>query len=102
MDGTMFVACVEHLNGHIEYLRVYEANGTKGTWVTLSRAFVVALVKGGISCSTYFKDPKTGDFVVGAQVHVVYVNGLAYLRTDKDATAKDNLGSLPELSACPF
>ena len=39
---------------------------------------------------------KDGNWSKGQEVHTITVNGVKYIRTDKDKTAKDNLDNLPE------
>jgi hypothetical protein len=97
----MLIACVEHLGGHITRVRAFDSTVDEKKWVNMSREAVVGAIKRGVTCYTYFKKTTTGELEVGAQIHVVTVNYIDYLRTDKDGTAKDNLGSLPSLVDCP-
>ncbi len=94
-----YVGCVSHENGHIAKLRVHHAN----QWTTKTRKDVVSEIdKDKIVYHTWFKNPKTNKHEAGPQIHVVWVNSVAYLRTDKNERAADNLGSLPDLDHCPF
>lgn len=95
---TKYIGCVEHDDGHITKLRVYESKA----WTTKSRRDVVSDIDQGTDYYTWFKNQKTGKYEAGAQVHVVWVNEVAYLRTDKNNYPADNLGSLPSLESCPF
>jgi len=59
-----------------------------------SKNIVVGLIKD--SKKIIYTCPK-GKCVDGAQVHVYTLNGVHYLRSDKDKTAKDNLEKLPNI-----
>lgn len=37
-----------------------------------------------------------GKYQYGAHIEIIRVNGINYIRTDRNATGKDNLGNLPE------
>lgn len=39
---------------------------------------------------------ENNQWVAGQDIHIVKVNGVKYIRTDKDETASDNLENLPE------
>ncbi|MEA4929484.1 MAG: DUF3892 domain-containing protein [Candidatus Limiplasma sp.] len=53
------------------------------------RSTVVSDIEAGHIIMT---DPPTG---TGAEVHIYTVSGVKYIRTDKNAKAKDNLENLP-------
>jgi hypothetical protein len=91
---------VDHDQGHITRLRVGNKDATG--WNTRLRAEVISDIERGDEYWTYHWDGKASKYREGAQVHVVVVNSQKYLRTDKDSTAADNLGSLPTLGRCPF
>lgn len=55
---------------------------------------VVSLIKDYDKIIYTCPNGKCGD---GAQVHVYTLNGVHYLRSDKDKTAKDNLEKLPNI-----
>lgn len=80
---------------HIDGLRVHVDDGeTIGSYNDWPRNQVVNAINQGKSFVTItFKD---GQWYNGADVHVVPVNGVKYLRTDKNSIASDNLGNLPE------
>ena len=79
---------------HIVKVRTRVDNGdTVGAQEEMLRSRVVSLIEAGYSfCTIYASD---GKWTKGAEVHTVTVNGVKYIRTDRDATARDNLGSLP-------
>ena len=93
-----YIGSVDHDDGHITKLRVYESKA----WTTKYRKDVVSEIDQGIEYHTWYKNPKTGKYESGPQVHVVRVNRVAYLRTDKNGYAADNLGALPAMDSCPF
>ncbi len=94
-----WIACVEHINGHISTLRV--SNGS--AWADMSRHVVAfEITSGQHEYVTWYKDPKTGNWTNGSKVNVIDMNGKSYLRTDENKIAADNLGSLNSLDSCPF
>jgi hypothetical protein len=61
------------------------------------RLTVVQNIDNGLSYMTIFKDTSNpNQWNKGQVVHVITVNGQKYIRTDEDATTKDNLDRLPE------
>ncbi|NLG25559.1 MAG: DUF3892 domain-containing protein [Clostridiales bacterium] len=78
------IAKVHYDSENTFIVKVKTTGGTEKT-----RKQVVADIEAGYTIKTH---PPTGS---GAEVHVVKVNGVKYIRTDANATAKDNLGSLP-------
>jgi hypothetical protein len=58
------------------------------------RETVISKLKNGKEYCTIIK--KDGNWKRGQMVHIVQVKGNEYIRTDKNETDKDNLGSLPE------
>lgn len=82
-------------HSHIDKVKVHEDTGeTIGDAVEWARTKVVAQLEAGTTFVTILK--KEGKWTKGQDVHVVEVNGAKYIRTDKNKTAKDNLGNLPE------
>ena len=55
---------------------------------------MVTRLEGGYTFATILKS-SNGKWSLGAKVQTVIVNGTKYIRSDADATAEDNLGSLP-------
>ena len=55
----------------------------------LTKKITLGLMLNGITINN-------GQWVNGAKVEIISVNGGKYLRTDRNNTPKDNLGSLPE------
>lgn len=80
---------------HIENVVAHPDNGTTvGAGTTWSRAQVVAAIERGTTFATIYKTAE-GKWTFGAQVEIVVVHGEKFIRTDRDATTADNLGSLP-------
>jgi len=80
---------------HVDQVQVRKDNGdTFGSPTQWSRNTAVVEIESGTDVITIYKD-SNGKWKKGAKVNVVKVNGTRYLRTDRDATAADNLGSLP-------
>jgi hypothetical protein len=59
-----------------------------------TRANVVELLKAGYTFVTIYKN-NSGSYNRGAEVRIVRIEGTDYIRTDPDATKKDNLGTCP-------
>jgi hypothetical protein len=98
MAADVYISQVHYnaTGSHIDQLWVADNHGTTmGPWRSESRAKVVsdiALLKR----QYYTAPPKPGGgLLIGAKVEVVPVNGVSYLRTDRNGTPKDNLGNLP-------
>lgn len=80
---------------HIESVKIHEDKGDKvGTAVTVPREEVVRLLGLGQSASTIVKG-EGSNWIRGAEVRAVVIDGQTYIRTDADATKADNLGKLP-------
>jgi Protein of unknown function (DUF3892) len=81
--------------GHIDEVQVRKDEGEKiGSPSTWKRSDVVAGLVGNYTFVTIVTN-QAGRWDPGAEVAVVTVRGTKYIRTDADATAEDNLGSLP-------
>ncbi|MDC0740960.1 hypothetical protein [Polyangium mundeleinium] len=94
-----YIGCVEHEDGRIKKLRVYESK----EWKTKDRKTVVSEIDDSkTEYYTWYYNPKTEKYESGSRVNVVWVNRVAFLRTDRNNYAADNLGSLPALDRCPF
>lgn len=79
---------------HIEELRVHKDKGDSvGAAATEKRSTVVSQLEAGYTFVTITEGE--GKWKRGAKVGLVTVNGTKYIRTDADATEKDNLGNLP-------
>lgn len=66
-----------------------------GAEVIQTRTEIMDNIRKGKSYVTATEGPpKT--WTKGADVHIVPVNGIDYIRTDRNETTKDNLGNLPE------
>jgi hypothetical protein len=82
---------------HIVRVQVAESLGEKfGTPVEKERADVIAAIENDRTFVTIVKD-NDNKWKKGADVGLVMVAGMKYLRTDKNARTTDNLGELPEL-----
>jgi hypothetical protein len=81
---------------HIDSVQAGEDKGdTVGTFAVWDRATVASEIKRGITFMTVTKGAD-GNYRQGAFVRRFVLNGTAYLRTDENDKAGDNLGSLPE------
>lgn len=61
--------------------------------VELTRERVISEIEAGSSFVTMTK--RDEKWVRGQYVHLVRVNGVKYIRTDRNETESDNLGDLP-------
>jgi Protein of unknown function (DUF3892) len=80
---------------HIDKVKVREDKGdTLGTEEEWARTKVVSEIEKG---TTFVTILKTDDkWKKGQDVHLVTVNNVKYIRTDKNQKASDNLENLPE------
>lgn len=79
---------------HIEKVEVRVDNGdTIGTPTEASKNDVVTSIESGKTFVTITKNGTSWN--EGEDVRVINVNNNKYLRTDRDNTPADNLGSLP-------
>ena len=69
--------------------------GNPKTW--LRQQVVNAKVNDQKTFVTSILDKDTNKWLLGAKVEVVLINGIHYIRTDRNNTPADNLGNLPEL-----
>jgi hypothetical protein len=80
---------------HIVKVLAHPDNGdTVGTGSEVTRQRVVSLLDGGSTFATIYVGD-AGKWLRGADVRVVTIEGVKYIRTDADATKEDNLGQLP-------
>lgn len=80
---------------HIEAVRVHEDNvDSVGPGASRTRASVVNSLEEGYTFVTIYKG-SNDKWQRGAEVRIVKIADQKYIRTDADATPKDNLGSLP-------
>jgi hypothetical protein len=81
---------------HIVALMVHEDHGTTmGAASQWSRQSVVNSIKSGKTFTTIIKN-SDGKWLKGAEVTVVNVDGVDYLKTEPNKSKGDNLGNLPE------
>lgn len=80
---------------HIDSVKLHEDKGENvAAGQVASRAYVVLLLESGSTvCTIYQSSP--GQWKQGAAVRTVSVEGVRYIRTDRDSTKADNLGNLP-------
>lgn len=64
---------------------------------TLSRQTIINSIKAGKTYVTAIKSVLSGKWEIGADVGIVNIERIDYLRTDKNQTSKDNLENLPEI-----
>jgi predicted thioesterase len=65
-----------------------------GTGTEVTRQTVVDRIEGGSTYMTITKN-SDGKWHKGAQVQIITVDSVKYIKTVADSTKKDNLGSLP-------
>lgn len=82
---------------HIDHVEVADDTGDAlGAKRSESRSTVIANLKARKSYVTAPPSRTTsGSVEKGAAVEVIVVNGAEYIRTDRNGTARDNLGELP-------
>lgn len=61
----------------------------------VSRSKVVESIESGHDHTTAIKNPKTGKWSLGDEVHILEIHGEKFIRTDQNNTEEDNLGDLP-------
>lgn len=80
---------------HIDTVKARKDLGAKlGQEVEMSRSSVIALIDGGDTFMTVTKS--SGKWMKGADVIVLTVGGVRYIKTEPNNTESDNLGNLPE------
>lgn len=81
---------------HIVKVRVHEDKGdTIGRAEEWSRSQVVSAIERGKTFVTILKS-SDDKWSKGQDVHIVTINGVEYIRTDRNRKASDNLENLPE------
>jgi hypothetical protein len=81
---------------HIVRVKVHVDNGEKiGPFQEWTRSEVVIALEQGKTFTTILMG-SDGKWRKGQDVHIVTVNGVKYIRTDKNYRASDNLENLPE------
>ncbi len=81
---------------HIVKVRVHEDKGDKmgGAEEWVRNQVVLALERGATFVT--IREGNGGSWNKGQDVHTVTVNGVKYIRTDRNLKAVDNLENLPE------
>lgn len=81
---------------HVDSVKAGEDKGDSvGVFATYDRATVASEIKRGVTFMTV-TEGADGKYKQGAFVRRFVLNGTAYLRTDENDKAGDNLGNLPE------
>jgi hypothetical protein len=81
---------------HIDHVKIHIDNGdTIGTANVWSREKIVSQLEKNYSFVSIIKNNK-GKWDFGAKVEIIKVNGLKYIRTDRNNIASDNLEDLPK------
>jgi hypothetical protein len=94
-----YISAVKYNDEHTRIIAtlVHEDQGERiGEGIRRSRSDVTSIIKTGKSFSTIRKgtDDKWNK---GADIHIVKMGAVEFIRTDKNQKDEDNLGSLPEL-----
>jgi hypothetical protein len=80
---------------HIEQVKARPCKENElGPETTMSRDAVVAYLEKGKTFATVVN--KNGQNIWGAKIGIVEIDGIKFIRTDRDNTKADNLGELPE------
>jgi len=92
------ITAVKYNTGH-SHLVGAEIRTDTGTAISsdyrrVLRQEVISSIRGGTSFVTAYQ--QGGQWRKGEDVRVVNLHGELFIRTDENATKKDNLGSLPE------
>jgi hypothetical protein len=92
------ITAVKYNNEHSHIvgaeIRADTGEAISGTYQRVSRQDVISSIRGGKSFVTVYR--REGNWHRGEDVRVVNTHGELFIRTDENATKKDNLGSLPE------
>jgi hypothetical protein len=88
--ATWYISAVRYNTArtHIDSVRISQSGGATETW---PRSKVVQTIEGG---GEVWTNPTTT--TQKAKVEVVVIKGTKYIKTVRDNTERDNLGSLPE------
>ena len=82
--------------GHIDRLLVHEDLGDKiGVGVIKTKGNVISEIEEGLQFVTITKNLKNS-WIKGQPVKVAEINGVKYLKTERNYSEADNLESLPE------
>lgn len=98
-----FLVCEVHHGDDpdvIESVRVklhyHNINKISGLVVTFSKVDVIKALNAGYTFKTIIWNEKSDNYSEGSVVDIVKIDGKKYIRTDRNATGKDNLDNLPE------
>lgn len=97
-NPTYWISAVRYdvNHNHITRLRVHpNNNNTVGSATAWDRNLVVSQIESGQTFVTIWVG-SNNQWQRGSDVEVVVVNGVKYLRTDRNNIAADNLENLPE------
>lgn len=91
MEADYYIIAVHYKNSDdttfIEKVKAYDGSEKL-------RSTVVANIENGQTIMTAVKG-SDGKYYKGATVNVVKIDGVKYIRTDKNSTKRDNLENLP-------
>ncbi len=80
---------------HVELVKIHKASGdTIKPPIVCSRERIVSLLDEGYKFVTILKNSRAR-WTKGEDVQIVKLNGIKYIRTDKNEVASDNLENLP-------
>ncbi|HCC00124.1 MAG TPA: DUF3892 domain-containing protein [Ruminococcaceae bacterium] len=92
MEADYYIIAVHYKDSDdttfIEKVKLYDASEKL-------RSVVVANIEDGQTVMTAVKGTD-GKYYKGAVVNVVKIDGIKYIRTDKNSTKRDNLDKLPK------
>lgn len=81
---------------HIDKVEVrVDSSETIGAATEWTRSQVVSSIRGGHTFVTILRNPD-GTWKLGQEIHLVNVNEVEFIRTDRNSRAADNLENLPE------
>ena len=92
------IVAVSYAAGHSHILVVKRCPWLDGEWgdeAIKTKTEIVASINGGTPHSTARKSDD-GYLVWGEDVHVFSLDGVDFIRSDRNETPEDNLGELPE------
>lgn len=91
MEASYYITAVHYKNSDdttfIEKVKTYDGSEKL-------RSTVVSNIESGNTVMTAYKK-SDGQYYKGAEVNVVKIDGVKYIRTDKNSTKRDNLENLP-------
>ena len=90
-----WISAVCYKNNHIHSVKIYRDSdlsyGLEEIW---TEEMVVDKINKGYNINTIMN--KNDRWIAGARVKVVNIGEISYIRTERDASAEDNLENLPQ------